>query len=186
MHGIGCHFQFSSFWSWSAAGRAVSFKITQTMKFRMQPKERRITPKTKGTNTYVLQGAQGLFDIKLFLRLIPRNSSDHRNSLRYLDSLLRNYDRRATPTNHLGTCKIILCPEQAHLCSRDVYLMSQPCASNLISCHRRLLKLMPRRSDAGIRIRCSKIANVYLEPPCRRGYKLGLLCGSAGENSNPN
>ena len=34
------------------------------------------------------------------------HSSDHKNSLRYLDSLLRNYDRRATPTNHLGRCGI--------------------------------------------------------------------------------
>ena len=28
--------------------------------------------------------------------------SEHTNALHILDSLLRNYDRRATPTNHLG------------------------------------------------------------------------------------
>lgn len=32
--------------------------------------------------------------------LPPRN--EHRAALNVLDSLLRNYDRRATPTNHLG------------------------------------------------------------------------------------
>ena len=39
---------------------------------------------------------------------VEGNNSEHTNALNILDSLLRKYDRRATPTNHKGIKSLLL------------------------------------------------------------------------------